>query len=100
VHQSAITGTTRLVSRSRDSSTSSVAASIEVASASSASRRWARSASARAARSAARCSSRSCSACTRTVTSAWMPTKWVSRPCASYTGEMDSSFQKAEPSLR
>jgi hypothetical protein len=39
-------------------------------------------------------------ASTRAVTSAWMPTKCVSRPSPSYTGDSDSSFQKAVPSLR
>ncbi len=100
MHQSAMSGTTRLVSRSSDSSTSRVAASIDVASASSASRRCARSAADRAARSAARWRSRSCSTATRAVTSDWMPTKWVSSPAASKTGDIASSFQKAEPSLR
>ena len=53
------------------------------------------------ARSAARyASSRSASACTLAVTSACTPTKFVSLPSPSNTGDIDTSFQNAVPSLR
>ena len=54
----------------------------------------------RARRSLASACSRACSPSTRTVTSAWMPTKFTSFPSASSTGEIDTWFQNAVPSAR